>query len=63
MENKLHITTNHTGKMTGMQSLSTSCKTNPNCAKYSKVEGSVCQKCYGRNLATGNLVEVMHRDR
>lgn len=45
---KLHITTNHSGKMTGMQSLSTSCKTNPNCAKYSKVKGSVCQKCYAQ---------------
>ena len=46
MEKRLHITVNHTGKMTGMQSLSTSCKTNLNCAKYAQIEGSVCQKCY-----------------
>lgn len=47
---KLHITTNHTGKMTGMQSLSTSCKTNPNCMKYSKVEGSICSHCYAQSM-------------
>ena len=46
--NELHITTKHTGKMTGMQSLSTSCKTNPNCEKNAKIEGSVCQKCYAQ---------------
>lgn len=46
----LHITTNHTGKMLGMQSLSTSCGTNPNCAKYSKIEGSICSHCYAQNM-------------
>jgi hypothetical protein len=46
--NELHITTKHTGKMIGMQSLSTSCKTNPNCEKNAKIEGSVCQKCYAQ---------------
>lgn len=48
--NILHITKNHTGKMEGMQSLSTCCSTNPNCEKYSKVEGSVCQKCYAMRM-------------
>lgn len=45
---KLHITTNHTGKMLGMQSLSTSCKTNKNCARNAKIKGSVCEKCYAQ---------------
>jgi ribosomal protein L40E len=34
--------------MKGMVSLSTSCKTNPYCEKHSKVDGSVCQKCYAQ---------------
>lgn len=45
---KLHITEKHTGKMKGMQSLSTSCKTNPNCEKYSQIPGSICSKCYAQ---------------
>lgn len=44
----LHITKDHTGKMKGMQSISTSCKTNPHCAKYAKIKGSVCEKCYAQ---------------
>lgn len=43
---KLHITKDHTGKMKGMQSVSSSCMCNSRCAKNAKVEGSVCQKCY-----------------
>lgn len=39
-----------TGKMTGMLSLNTSCLTNPNCKAFSKVEGSICQKCYSHKL-------------
>lgn len=46
----LHITKEHTGKMEGMQSLSTCCQSNPNCEKFSKVEGSVCQKCYAMRM-------------
>lgn len=46
----IHITKEHTGKMIGMQSMSTSCKGNPNCAKYAQVEGSVCQKCYAMRM-------------
>ena len=44
---KLHITT-HSGKMEGMQSIGTSCRTNPNCIKNAKVKGSVCEKCYAQ---------------
>lgn len=46
----LHITKEHTGKMEGMQSLSTCCQSNPNCKKNSKIEGSVCQKCYAMKM-------------
>ena len=45
---KLHITEKHTGKMKGMQSISTSCKTNPFCEEHAKVDGSICQKCYAQ---------------
>jgi hypothetical protein len=46
----LHLTTNHTGKMKGMMSLSTCCKSNPWCQQHCKVEGSVCQKCYAQRM-------------
>lgn len=42
----LHITEKMTGKMEGMMSLSTSCKTNPFCLKHQQIEGSICKKCY-----------------
>ena len=48
--NTLHITEKHTGKMAGMQSLSTSCRSNKNCERFSKIEGSVCQKCYAQRM-------------
>lgn len=47
---KLHITKNHTGKMMGMQSLSTSCNSNPNCKRNAKIKGSVCEKCYAQRM-------------
>lgn len=47
----LHITKKHTGKMRGMQSLSTSCRMNPNCAIYAKIPGSICEKCYAQQMA------------
>jgi hypothetical protein len=47
---KLELTTQHSGKMQGMQSISTSCKTNPTCAKNSKIDGSICQKCYAQQF-------------
>jgi hypothetical protein len=46
MNNKLHLTLNHTGKMYGIQSLSTACTLNSRCAKYSKINGAICQKCF-----------------
>lgn len=42
----LHITKKHTGKMEGMQSISTLSFNNPLCQKNKKIEGSICQKCY-----------------
>lgn len=42
------ITTNHTGKMSGMQSLSTSCLVNPYCEVYSKNPNMICSKCYAQ---------------
>lgn len=44
----LHLTTNHNGKMKNIWSLSTSCKSNPNCERNAKIEGSICQKCYAQ---------------
>lgn len=44
--NGIHVTEKHSGKMAGMQSISTSCKVNPNCRKYAKIKGSICEKCY-----------------
>lgn len=44
----IHITTQHNGKMSGMQSLSTSCMTNKYCKAYSKDPCKVCSKCYAQ---------------
>lgn len=46
----IKITKKMSGKMEGMLSLNTSCLTNPNCQAFSKIEGSVCQKCYANKL-------------
>ena len=42
----LHFTTNHSGKMAGMVSISTSVTTNERCAKNAQIDGSICQKCF-----------------
>lgn len=42
----VHITTDHTGKMRGMYSLSTSCLCNKYCKAYAKDPNKVCHKCY-----------------
>lgn len=42
----VHFTLNHTGKMEGMQSLSTSCMCNPACAARMKDENSICSHCF-----------------
>ena len=46
----LKLTLNHTGKMSGLQSLSTACTLNTRCQKYSKINGAICQKCYAQNM-------------
>ena len=38
--------TNHTGKMTGINSIGTSCANNPHCIKRRENKDSVCSKCY-----------------
>ena len=48
--NILKFTTAHTGKMTGMYSLSTSTLLNPNCREHAKVKGSICEKCYAETM-------------
>lgn len=42
----LHFTVNHSGKMSGMASISTSVTTNERCAKNAQIPGSICQKCF-----------------
>ena len=42
----LHFTTNHSGKMSGMVSISTSVTTNERCKKNASIEGSICEKCF-----------------
>lgn len=46
----IKITKKMSGKMEGMLSLNTSCLTNPNCQAFSKIKGSICQKCYANKL-------------
>lgn len=43
----VHITS-HSGKMTGIESISTSTSGNPFCRKMQKCEGSVCTRCYAK---------------
>lgn len=45
-ETGVHFTTKHTGKMEGMQSISTSCLCNPACIARMKDESSICSKCF-----------------
>ena len=42
----LHFTTNHSGKMAGMVSISTSVTTNERCKKNAAIKGSICEKCF-----------------
>lgn len=42
----VHITLNHSGKMSGMVSLSTSALNNPFCKAYAKDCNKICSKCY-----------------
>lgn len=45
------ITRNHSGKMEGIQSLSTSVLLNPQCKKNAEIENSVCSHCYASKYA------------
>lgn len=49
-ETGVHYTLNHTGKMAGMMSLSTSCLCNPHCQAYSKNPEAICSHCYANTL-------------
>lgn len=40
----------HSGKMSGIPSISTSVTLNENCKHHAAVKGSICEKCYARNL-------------
>lgn len=42
----LHYTINHTGKMAGLQSLSSSIILNPNCVRRMQKQDSICSKCF-----------------
>lgn len=42
----LHFTVNHSGKMEGMASISTSVTTNERCKKNAQIKGSICEKCF-----------------
>lgn len=44
--NGLHFTTKHSGKMSGMVSISTSVTTNERCKKNASIKGSICEKCF-----------------
>ena len=44
----LHFTLKHQGKMSGMQSLSTSCTCNKYCRSRSKDSNTVCSHCYAQ---------------
>lgn len=47
----VHYTTGHTGKMEGLQSLSTSVALNPHCIKRQQNGNSICAKCFAAVLA------------
>lgn len=49
-ESHVGITTNHSGKMSGMASLSTSPYYNRICEMRAKIAGSICSKCYSRKM-------------
>ena len=46
----LHICFNHTGKMAGMYSLSTSCTLNEYCVKRSNNPDSICNLCFAQSM-------------
>lgn len=46
----VHFTTKHSGKMSGMISISTSCLCNEHCVNRSQVKGSICEKCFSFSM-------------
>ena len=46
----VHITTNHTGKMEDMASLSTACICNDRCLARMRVAGSICEGCFANRM-------------
>ncbi len=46
----LHVTTNHSGKMAGMYSISTSAAENKHCKERAAIPGSICSHCYANAL-------------
>ncbi len=47
----IEITKNHTGKMEGMVSISTSVFMNENCKKNHLIKGSICEHCFSHTLS------------
>lgn len=46
----LHYTTNHTGKMAGLHSLSTAVTVNPHCIKRMQNGDSICAHCFAASM-------------
>jgi len=61
--NVVHISS-HSGKMKGINSISTSTKHNPFCQAAQKKEGSICSKCYARTYEAmrPSLVKALDRN-
>ena len=62
--NALYICTNHTGKMKGMNSLSTSPVKNPICMERAKDIRSICHECYSMamNAAYSALAALLEKN-
>lgn len=62
----IHITVNHTAKMEGFWSLSTSCLVNPFCIKMQESDDPtvICTKCYAGAMAKryGNLNKALEQN-
>jgi len=60
----IHFTVNHTGKMEGIPSLSTSCVCNPFCQARMKDSKSICFKCYSAAMHKrySNLAKVLQKN-
>lgn len=46
----IHVTLNHTGKMSHMISISTYCGINPYCEEHSHIPGAICEHCFAYSL-------------